>query len=321
MIKDKKIDSYIYNLLLKTYRSDAKGLRKKIWETCWSYACNTFSGPVSTNMHGKRTLINFGHSYQLFARRFKNWNSPLIELAFLSFKMKNAPIRILDIGASIGDTVRLLESNCPSNMIEHFICVEGDPEFFDFLKENLNDTSKYTLIKTMLSDTSETIPSLVRTHLGTASAQGNTSAEAVSLDYLFDKNGLQPIDLIKIDVDGFDGRIIKGAKKILDTFHPAVIFEWDPSLCKKTGNNWLDHFLVLNELGYTQFLWFSKYGDFSHFMNTIDTQSINQIAEICLSDKHDWNWHYDIVALHNTSTINTQELAVLKHAKARRSWY
>ena len=321
MIKDKKLDSYIYNLLLKTFRPEAKRLRKKIWYACWHFACSTFSGPVSTNIHGKRTLINFGHSYQLFARRFKNWNNPLIELAFLCFKMKRAPITVLDIGASIGDTVRLLESNCPPNMIKHFICVEGDPEFCAFLKENLNDAAKYTLINTMLSDSSEAVPSLVRTHLGTASAQGNTSATAVSLDYLFENNRFQYVDLIKIDVDGFDGRIIKGAKKTLKAFQPVVIFEWDPSHCKKTGNNWLDHFLTLNELGYNQFIWFSKYGDFSHFMNTVDEQAINQMAEVCLSDEHDWNWHYDIVALHNTTTIEAKELAVLQHAKVRQSWY
>jgi len=320
MIKDKKIDSFIYNFLLKHYRPESQGIRNKIWDKCWDYACANFSGPVSTNIHGKLSIINFGHSYQLYARRFKRWNNPLVELAYLCFKTDNTPITVIDVGASIGDTVRLLESNCP-DMIENFICIEGDPDFFSFLKQNLADPYKYILFNNMLSDEIEEIPDLVRLHPGTASAQGSTKTHAVTLDSLIIQHNISKVDLIKIDVDGYDGRVIKGSEEILKKFHPAVIFEWDPFLCKNTNNNWRDHFSILNKLGYNQYFWFSKYGDFSHFMTVIDEKAINQMAEVCLSDEHDWNWHYDIIALHDMSTINTKELATMKYAKSRRSWY
>jgi hypothetical protein len=173
----------------------------------------------------------------------------------------------------------------------------------------------------MLSDEIEEIPDLVRLHPGTASAQGSTKTHAVTLDSLIIKHNISKVDLIKIDVDGYDGRVIKGSEEILKKFHPAVIFEWDPFHCKNTNNNWQDHFSILNKLGYNQFIWFSKYGDFSHFMTVIDESAINQMAQVCLSNEHDWNWHYDIVALHDTSTINTKELATMKYAKLRRSWY
>lgn len=320
MIKDKKIDSFIYNFLLKYYYPDSQGIRKKIWDKCWAFACAKFSGPVSTNIHGKRSIINFGHSYQLYARRFKRLNNPLVELAYLCFKANNTPIVVVDIGASIGDTVRLLESNCP-DMIEHFICVEGESEFFSFLKENLEDPSKYSLYNKMLSDKTEEMPDLVRTHRGTASAQGSSKTQATTLDELIIEHNISKIHLIKIDVDGYDGKVIKGSEKILEKYHPTVIFEWDPFFCKKTNNNWLDHFFILNGLGYNQYIWFTKYGDFSHFMTILDEKAINQMAEVCLSDEHDWNWHYDIIALHCTNNINIKELAAMTYAKSRPSKY
>ncbi|WP_020482269.1 FkbM family methyltransferase [Methylomonas sp. MK1] len=320
MIKDKKLDSFIYNLLLKHYHPKAKGISKKIWDTCWHYACTKFKGPVSTNIHGKRTIINFGHSYQLFARRFSHWNNPLVEIAYLCFQANNRPIHIVDIGASIGDTVRLLESNCP-NMIEHFICIEGEQEFFNFLEENLPDRTMYTLHNSLLSDKEEEIPTLIKTHLGTASAQGRYTSTAVTLDNVLIDSNASKVDLIKIDVDGYDGKVIKGAQKTLAKFHPIVIFEWDPSHCKKTNNSWREHFLILNELGYNQYIWFTKYGDFSHYMTILDINAIDQMAEVCLSDKHDWNWHYDIIALNNQNKIDTRILAEMSYAKSRKSWY
>ena len=86
---------------------------------------------------------------------------------------------------------------------------------------------------------------MLRTHKGTASAQGNSKTSAVTLDSLISLINPDAIDLIKIDVDGFDGKVLLGAKGILRRYSPAVIFEWHPALCKQTGNNWTDHLTPL----------------------------------------------------------------------------
>ena len=84
---------------------------------------------------------------------------------------------------------------------------------------------------------------------------------------------------------------------------------------------WLDHFQALHAQGYQRFIWFTKYGDFSHFMHDIDQMSVERLAEVCISGVHDFDWHYDVVALTEEHAITDTSLAELSFAKKRRSRY
>ncbi|HYE37876.1 FkbM family methyltransferase [Methylocaldum sp.] len=318
MIQENKIASLIYNTLLKYHKLQGTNLFGPIWRYFWNKSINWHSGAVTANVHGRRVFTNNGHSYPLFARRFPHWNNPLIQLVHESAITLGKPIIVVDIGAGIGDTVLLLESNCPSS-IKQFVCIEGDTEFFRYLKENLKQPERYELCNVMLSNEESGIPSLVRTHAGTASAQGTSQTYALSFDQLACSH--EPPNVIKIDVDGYDGKVLAGATKTLKEHKPAVIFEWDPSLCRDTSNNWLEHFEILGKADYTRYIWFTKYGDFSHFMTDVDINAVSKLAEVCLSGERDYNWHYDVIALHKTSPISDTNLAFLKFAKRRRSWF
>lgn len=60
-------------------------------------------------------------------------------------------------------------------------------------------------------------------HLGTAkSTQGVGS---VSLDNYCKKNKINRIDFIKIDTDGWEHEVLKGARKVISKYCPTVIFE------------------------------------------------------------------------------------------------
>lgn len=123
-----KLASRIWALLLTTYPNH-NGLWKVVWDKLSLIANRKYSGlPVSINVHGCKTYLHYGHAYPLFARRFKNWNNPLLEIVFQIHKNVATPIIFVDIGAGIGDTVRLLQANCPG-MVQHYHCIEGDDEF------------------------------------------------------------------------------------------------------------------------------------------------------------------------------------------------
>ena len=112
-MQDHKWASLLYNQCLKHHRwQQSEGFLGHLWRWCWNQGLQRFgSMSVSTNMHGRRTLVNFGHSYGLYARRFLQWNAPLIELAHQTFLAWHRPIHLVDVGASVGDTVRLLQAN------------------------------------------------------------------------------------------------------------------------------------------------------------------------------------------------------------------
>ena len=320
-LRDNKIASLLYNFLLKWQHLENHPRMGRLWRRVWQAACDRITTQVSTNIHGRRAIVNFGHTYPLYARRYKRWNNPLLELVNQVHHHKKRPINIIDVGAAIGDTVLLIEANC-IGMVENYYCVEGEAEFFNLLVENIGSWRTVHAINALLSDKLEDIPTLTRTHAGTASAQGDLLQGAVPLDSLFcGSKSDSMIDVLKIDVDGFDGRVLRGSTGILEKHRPAVIFEWDPFLCQRTENGWLDHFIRLNESSYHRFVWFSKYGDFSHFTSGLDNASVNRMATVCLSNQHDFNWHYDIVALPDEAPEMEQQLAALSFAKQRRSFY
>jgi FkbM family methyltransferase len=206
-------------------------------------------------------------------------------------------------------------------MIKEYYCIDGDKDFFSFLRENLSSIEGVFLINSFLSATIERAKNLVKIHPGSASSQGNEEINTTSLDQLLIKGELAEFDLIKIDVDGYDGRVLLGAKESLIKNKPHVIFEWHPILCLETGNNWLDHFIALEECGYDRFIFFDNYGNFSHFMTSLDYKSINLLAQVCTSKNHLHAVYFDIVAIHESSEFNLYQLATLEYSRSNKHPY
>ncbi len=313
------IRSMMYNAFVATERLGRFRFTSKVWNALWRKSCSIIHEEVVTKIHGRTATVHYGFPYPFIARQFTSFNNPLVEIVFQSFNRKKRGIVIIDIGSSIGDSVLLVEANCPG-MVEKYYCIEGDREFYSYLTANLAYRGGIEFLPVMLSSRTALMPTLVRTHSGTASAVGDERTQSTSLDkLLFDKN--RPVDLIKIDVDGYDGEVLKGSKTILRRHKPAVIFEWHPLLCQRAGNSWSDHFNVLSQCGYTQFLFFTKFGEFNHVMVGDDKKSIDALANFSLTSKSYEDWHYDVIALHTGSDIDTNAVADCAFAKAKPSPY
>jgi len=62
-----------------------------------------------------------------------------------------------------------------------------------------------------------------------------TFASCLTLDGAAESLGLKP-SLVKIDVEGFEGHVLRGAKRLLSSCQPpAVCFEWNPITMKEVG--------------------------------------------------------------------------------------
>lgn len=259
-------------------------------------------------IHERRMVVSIGYMYPIFARKFDTYNNPLLELVYQTYLAKKRKVNIIDIGAAIGDTIAFIEANIP-NVLDKAYCIDGDDHFFDLLKKNYGSRENIILIKELLTDKISSSESrLERTHLGTASSIGSEKVNASSLDDVFSKYK-GGVDVIKIDVDGFDGKVLAGGLDLIRDTKPSIIFEWHPILCNLTGNNHSLHFSTLLEAGYSKFLFYTKFGKFSHFDNLNNMSNISLLAELCLRNKFEYDWHYDVIALHNTSDLEVLPLA------------
>lgn len=289
-----------------------------LWERLWDPTWRHLSGPVRTTIHGHEVTVNAGYSYPAFSRRWPTYNQPLVEVVHQAHLAKGAPVTVIDVGAAVGDTVLLILERCPG-AVRAVHCVEGDDEFYGYLTANLADVPQARLHRAMLSDGDVEAAALVRTHLGTASAQGSGRVAAVTLDSVMADAGWPEVDVLKVDTDGYDGKVLGGAGRLLGERRPAVIFEWHPLLYDATGQDRRRPFQILAAAGYRWFVWFDKYGVFSHVDDGYRQAQVDVLAELCVSGRGPGpDWHYDVVALPEERAIDPAEMAALTFARSSR---
>lgn len=74
--------------------------------------------------------------------------------------------------------------------------------------------------------------------------------QAESLDQLLEENGVGHVDVIKIDVEGAEELVLRGAGRCLTTHSPVVVFEFNPGCARRLGLSPWGARDLLESLGY-----------------------------------------------------------------------
>jgi FkbM family methyltransferase len=87
------------------------------------------------------------------------------------------------------------------------------------------------------------------------SAKGTHKIPVITLDAFLGDRKLDRVDFLKIDVEGMELQVMRGATKLLSTFHPAMYFETLPRyVASGHGATFGDiQQLLVGEFGYTLF--------------------------------------------------------------------
>lgn len=72
----------------------------------------------------------------------------------------------------------------------------------------------------------------------------------VTLDSYVSSHQIGRLDLIKLDVDGFEGKVIRGALETLKRFQPVLIMEIAPAWTEMRGDNMVDILHGIEQFGY-----------------------------------------------------------------------
>lgn len=171
---------------------------------------------------------------------------------------------VLDIGANIGaHTLDLAKLVGNTGKVYAF-----EPTSYAFSKLNrnifLNPTLSHSIIaeQLMLSDSDTQTPetaiysswplaetgSLHSKHLG--NLKSTEGCSAIRLDSYFSKKQISTLQFIKIDVDGFEYQVFKGAVKILEAFKPIILMEFAPYLLEERGDTLEALATLLKNIGY-----------------------------------------------------------------------
>lgn len=305
MIRTSLAASLRMRALLAIAPRDEHGSWRWIWERLWRPLAAD-GRYVRIPLHGAPAVLNAGNSYPYYARIFPHWNEPL--LAALKLVAGDGRASFVDVGAATGDTILMLHRNAPDSL-GPVLAIEGDPGFAECLRENIRRVPDAVAVQTMLSavDGSE-IASLERHHPGSATASGDGKVESRTLDSVWLENGSRRIDLLKTDVDGFDGVVLAGARRLLREARPAVLFEWHPPLCHGAGNDPRQVFEVLSSEGYDRFVWFDKYGRFQQVDVGWSEAQLAARELLCGRDDPP-DVHWDVLAVPSDATFDWTLLA------------
>lgn len=127
----------------------------------------------------------------------------------------------LDIGANIGNHTRYF-----AGIFRHVMAFEPNPEAFQLLRINVRKLSNVEIFNTGLGDRSESVKlSVPAMNRGAAqvSRSGDIDVQLRALDEL-DFLGEQ-IGLLKIDVEGYENKVLIGGESTIRRHRPIVVFE------------------------------------------------------------------------------------------------
>lgn len=307
---NKKIDNFLYQYYFDKYEKES--LFKQFYSRYRKFRLS-FGDPViyynageyKINIPLSQNLFFYQKSYPFFNKRLRQILNYIKSCNFI----RGGGTTIVDIGANIGDTILGMGVE---NKDEYYIAIEGAEKYYSLLEKNLtvNKVNNYTIYQTFLSDRSNDISYAAICNNGTGClVKGENGAETVQMTTLDEllRDRDKTIDLIKIDTDGFDYKILRGGRKLIVNDKPTLYFEYQIEDWIAQGEDIYKVYEFLIDLGYSKGLFFDNYGNAVGILEFTNLKEIRKLVNIVLQHETEV-CYYDILTIHDDNKINLIDL-------------
>lgn len=231
-------------------------------------------------------------------------------------RKKYPDLAAMDIGANVGDTACIIKSaeDIP------LLCIEGEEFSFGFLKRNIAQFRNATAHQLFLGEKTE-MASVGFENTGwnlTLKPRTGSAAKSIKLTSLDDFMVTQPdgraFKLLKIDTEGFDCSIIRGAVNFIQTVTPVITFEYNRGNMDAIGEPGLPTIFKLQDLGYSRIVFHDQNGRFL-LATTLDDH-------VLIKDLHDYAdcvqgciGYLDVTVFHATDTELADRFAEMERLR------
>lgn len=223
-----------------------------------------FADPAcQMDIRGNVLWMPLSHQLPLYACPGSNYDKILQRVADF-IRTSEGHVCGIDVGANIGDTIRACANGSSQ---DRFLGIEPNPVFFEFLKKNVAHLPGAQLLQTVCTSADQTANYRIASSQGTAQFKTSNSAEGLAietkcLDSILEQYvAFKQCNFFKIDTDGYDFEVMRGAKNLISTAKPTVFFECDvfgnPNYFEDTlkalrafADAGYKHALVYDHLGY-----------------------------------------------------------------------
>lgn len=252
--------------------------------------------PVTLPWSGRSLCAPLSHELGRYAAFFPEYNINLGRLANAVARVNSRPLFAVDVGANIGDTCILLADAGFSAIL----CVEASPHFFQYLTANTRQLTGVINVMELVDYDGAPSHLTLRESAGTAHAvpaNGQQGIRARTLEDIVADHGLnRTVHLLKIDTDGYDGRILLQNEQFIRLHQPIIFVEIDLSLEDHSGLgecSFAEKALrMLQGLGYRNCVVFRNTGeaaftydvgrDIALFMDHLRSHTFGPYADIAL---------------------------------------
>lgn len=181
-------------------------------------------------------------------------------LKFLRDNLRSGDV-VIEVGANVGAHTLVM-----SRIVEksgHVYAFEPTDFAMSKLKRNVELNKEFsgniTLLQNIVTNGELSVPRQrirsswkLDSESPTVYAEEECSfSEPVSIDRFVDEYKIGKLDLIKIDTDGYDLKVLQGAQKALSVFSPVVFIELCQYTLMEQGDSVQEIFYLLANIGYT----------------------------------------------------------------------
>jgi FkbM family methyltransferase len=217
---------------------------------------------VSIPLGNTKLLAPLCHNLPLYQKQHPLYDSVLRR--FVDFLAgQEAPPNIIDVGANIGDTAVALVHGNESRVL----CVEGGEKFLGLLDRNrFAYSDRVRVERCFLGRKSKTVNGLLHSFAGTASLQSSRTGDSVEILSLVEVLTRWPefasARILKVDTDGYDCEVLRGAMEWIAKLRPIIFMEFYPRLLEAVSGDYMEVFDLLVAAGYDLVLYYANTGEY-----------------------------------------------------------
>jgi len=205
---------------------------------------------------------HLSHNLPVYRKHHVLYDSALRRFAEFT-SHESLPLGVIDVGANIGDTAAML-MDIPEIKV---LCVEGGIEFFDLLDRNAAlHPGRVTVERSFLGRANSLVSGAMQSQEGTARFEkldGAGTMKVETLTALLERQrAFLDARILKIDTDGYDCEILRGAISWLAHAKPVIFMEFFPELLQNVSDDYQDVFRALHEIGYDLTLAYKNTGEY-----------------------------------------------------------
>lgn len=164
----------------------------------------------------------------------------------------------VDVGTNIGAYTLNISKHLTAGKVISF---EPSPKALSFLEENieLNSFTNITVVKKGLSNKKETatlyFPSLTTASINKfQDSDQKSEIELTTLDDYCEENGVENIDILKIDIEGHEFKCLEGARRIIEKSKTMMLIMEIDDNCVNVGMEKKELFDYVVAMGFRAFL-------------------------------------------------------------------